>query len=181
MSEKYKVRNPKGLYHVTITTVGWVDIFIRPPYKDFIIDSLKFCQENKGLNIHAWVIMSSHMHMIVSTEKEELQNIIRDFKTYTSKGIIKLIQELPESRREWLLKKFSFEANRTLRGKNYKLWQDGFHPVELSNNKMLDQRLNYIHNNPIVAGIVNEPEHYVYSSARDYAGINGFLKLQLIV
>ena len=144
MSEKYKVRNPKALHFITITVVGWVDLFIRREYKDMVLESLKFCQKEKGLNIYAWVIMTSHIHLIVSNDGEELPYIIRDFKTFTSKGLVKLINTIPESRRSWMLKKFAFEANRNVRATNYKLWQDGYHPIELSSNEMMDQKLRYL-------------------------------------
>lgn len=180
MSEKYKVQDSGALHFVTITVVGWVDLFIRRAYKDLILDSLRYCQKEKGLKVYAWVIMTSHIHLIVSNEEEKLSSVIRDFKTFTSKGLIKLIKEVPESRREWMLKKFAYEANQNVRGTNYKLWQDGFHPVELSSNEMMEQRLDYIHLNPVQEGVVEEAEHYLYSSARDYAGIAGLLKVERI-
>ena len=130
MSEKYKVRNPNALHFITITIVGWIDLFIRRDYKDIVLESLKFCQKEKGLKIYAWVIMTSHIHLIVSSDTNNLSSVIRDFKTYTSKSLIKLIKRIPESRSTWILKKFAFEANRNVRGANYKLWQDGFHILE---------------------------------------------------
>ena len=180
MSEKYKIRDPNALHFITITIVGWVDLFIRRDYKDLVLESLMFCQKEKGLKIYAWVIMTSHMHLIVSSDSNNLSSIIRDFKTFTSKGLINLIKRIPESRRDWILKKFAFEANRNVRAVNYKLWQDGFHPIELSTNKMMDQRLNYIHYNPVEAGFVDEPEKYWYSSAVDYSGGKGLLDILFI-
>lgn len=180
MSEKYKVHDPEGIYFITITVVGWVDLFIRRDYKECLLESIKFCQNNKGLKVHAWVFMSSHIHLIVSATYLPLPAVIRDFKTHTSKSLIRLIKEIPESRREWILKKFAFEANRNLRGTNYKLWQDGFHPLQLSSNEMIDQRLNYIHQNPVKEGIVYEQEEYVYSSAKNYAGLPGLISVEML-
>jgi REP element-mobilizing transposase RayT len=124
--------------------------------------------------------MSNHFHAILSSQETPLEDLIRDLKKYTSKELIKAVNGITESRKEWLLKKFAFAANRVNKGINYKVWQDGFHPVALTNNKIIDERLNYIHYNPVVQGLVYEPEHYVYSSARDYAGGKGLLPLQLI-
>ncbi len=73
--------------------------------------------------------MTSHIHLIVTAFDGELQNVVRDFKKFTSKKLIETIKEYPESRREWLLRKFSYEAQKSGRAKNYKLWQDGFHPA----------------------------------------------------
>ena len=78
------------LYFITLTVVEWVDVFTRKEYKDFLIDNLRHCQENKGLQIYAYVIMTNHIHMIARSEEgKKLSDIIRDFKTYTSKSFIK--------------------------------------------------------------------------------------------
>jgi len=112
--------------------------------------------------------MTSHLHFIMSSTENELQDIIRDFKKHTSKELIKAIQNINESRREWMMNKFSYEANRSGRTSNYKLWQDGFHPVILDTNTKLQQRLNYIHYNPIEAGFVKEEIDWVNSSYLAY-------------
>jgi len=180
MSEKYKVGDSQIPHFITFTIVDWVDIFIRRIYKDILIDSIKYCQKEKGLKVHAWVIMSSHLHMIVSTNGKPLQSIVRDLKKYTSREIIKAIKNSSESRNHWMLKKFEYAAIRTKRGGNYKVWQDGFHPIQLDTNEMIDQRLQYIHQNPVVAGIVDREESYIYSSAKDYHGGKGLIELDMI-
>jgi REP element-mobilizing transposase RayT len=99
MSTAYKFSNPDGIYFVTFTTVEWVDVFTRLSNIEIVLDSLRFCQKDKGLLIHAWCIMSNHMHLIISRNaKDELAGIVRDFKKFTSSMIIKAIQEKPESR-----------------------------------------------------------------------------------
>jgi len=103
MSERYKIHNPEGIYFITLTVVDWIDLFIRPIYKQIIIDSLKYCINNKGLELYAYVIMSSHIHLIVSSCQDfELSETIRDFKKYTSKKLVQCIKEYSESRREWI-------------------------------------------------------------------------------
>jgi len=181
MSEKDKVKNPEGIYFITITVIDWVDLFTRPVYKHILIDSLEYCIKNKGLTVYAYVIMSNHMHLIVSTnENYALEATIRDFKKFTSKKLIEAIEENPESRREWLLKKFAFASDRIKRGSKYKVWKDGFHPVELSNREILEQKLNYIHENPVNEEIVINAEDYKYSSATNYTGGTGQLDIVLI-
>lgn len=178
MSEKYKVHSNDYPYFITMTIIDWVDLFTRKEHKNVIISSLKYCQEHKGLIIHAYVIMPSHIHMIVSSKQgHHLPEIIRDFKKFTSRQLIKSIQECGESRREWLLNKFSFAANRIKRNNNFKVWKDGFHPVELSNNKMISQRLNYIHENPVKDGIVTSSNSYLYSSAVNFGERGGMLSI----
>lgn len=108
MSRKYKFHNTEGIYFVSFAVKDWTDVFIRNEYKDILLESLPYCQKNKGLEIYAWCIMSSHVHLIISTKTGFLlENILRDFKRHTAKNIVLAIRENPqESRREWLLKKF---------------------------------------------------------------------------
>lgn len=182
MSEKYKVRNPEGLYFITCTVIDWVDLLTRPDYKQVIIGSLKHCQKNKGLQVHAFVIMSNHFHAILSSTQTPLNDIIRDLKKFTTKEFIKTIVGINESRRVWLLKKFSFAANRIKRAENYKIWKDGFHPIELTDMEMAWQKLDYIHMNPVKDMIVLEPQHYYFSSAAFYQNEdNGLLPITPIV
>lgn len=173
---------PGGLYFLTMTVVDWVDIFTRPVYKHIIVDALKFCQEQKGLELYAWVLMSNHLHLIAAAaEAKSLSDILRDFKGFTSRKIVATIQEEPESRKQWLLHRFEFSAKLNPKVRHYKLWQDGNEAKELISNNFIDQKLDYIHQNPVRAEWVDEPEHYRYSSARNYAGETGLLKVEFIV
>ena len=169
------------LYFVTTTVVDWVDIFTRPKYKHIVIDSLAYCQQNKGLKIYAWVLMSNHLHMIVSVEGDyAIADVMRDFKKYTSKQVMAELQnDLQESRREWMLDRFSFAAANDSKATCYKLWQDGYHPELLYTEEFYRQKLDYIHNNPVVQEIVAHPEDYLYSSARDYAGDKGLIRVMV--
>jgi len=180
MSEKYKFRNPDGLYFTTSTIVHWIDLFTRKELKHIVIDSLKFCQQEKDLIIHAWCLMPSHLHMIVSTKGRGLSDIMRDFKKYTSKSIVKELDEINESRKEWLLRAFERSGGGLKRINHYKVWQDGNQPKEIETNEFLDQKLTYIHRNPVEAEVVEEPEQYVYSSARDYCRFRGLLEVELL-
>ena len=168
MSEKYKFRDKDGIYFITPTIVGWIDLFTKKEYCEIIIDFLKHCQTKKGLVIHAWCIMCSHLHLIVSSKQDKLENVLRDFKTFTSKAIAKQLAAGNDSRKEWILPLFKAEAAKIKRVDGYKVWQDGNHPIQLDTNKMLDERLNYLHQNPVEQGFVYKAEDYVYSSAKDY-------------
>ncbi|MFT5298574.1 MAG: REP element-mobilizing transposase RayT [Flavobacteriales bacterium] len=168
MSEKYKVVDSSKPTFITLTLVGWVDVLIRRKYINLLDESLAYCIQNKGLKVHAYVYMTSHIHLIVTSDKDEIQDIVRDFKKHTSKKLIELIGESGESRKEWMLNKFAFEAKRVNRASNYKVWKDGFHPVILDDNKKLMQRLNYIHYNPVDAGFVDHERDWLNSSYRGY-------------
>lgn len=180
MSEKYKFVDSNGIYFITPTIIGWIDVFTKKQYCSIIIDSLKYCQQQKGLKVHAWCIMSSHLHLIISSEQENLSAIMRDFKKFTSKKIIEELVNGNDSRKEWMLDLFSKAAEQIKRNKHYKVWQDGNHPILLDNNKMIEQRLDYLHNNPVEQGIVFNSFDYYYSSAIDYIGETGLLEIEKI-
>ncbi|HNP17590.1 MAG TPA: transposase [Fulvivirga sp.] len=178
--DRYKIQDQQACYFITMTVVYWIDLFSRRDYKDVIVESLNYCVAHKGLNLYAWIIMTNHVHIVGKVETESgMSGFLRDFKKFTSKKIVELIQEIPESRNEWLLDKFSFEARRTGRAENYKLWKDDNHAIDLSNIDMMN-KIDYIHDNPVRAGIVYEPDQYVYSSAIDYAGGKGMVKVTVV-
>ena len=175
MSRRYKFHNPEGLYFVTFAVQHWIDVFTRNEYKNIIVENLDYCQKNKGLEIFAWCIMTNHIHLIIrSKESFLLPNIMRDFKTYTSKVILTAIQEnIQESRKEWLLRGFNTTAGN-------RFWRADNKPIELQSNDIIVQKLNYVHQNPVEEGIVYQADQYVYSSAIDYAGGKGMLEISII-
>ena len=168
---------------LTFTVIDWVDVFSRKEYKIELTDSMNYCVNNKGLIVYGWVIMSNHMHVIwQAKEGYQLSAIIRDFKKFTAKRILQMINEEQESRRKWMLKKFEFAGKRLKRITNYKFWQDSNHAIMLEafDTKMKDQKLEYIHNNPVKAMLVNNPEDYIFSSAIDYADGKGLVNVTLM-
>jgi len=181
MSTKYKFRDQDRLYFVSFAVVNWIDLFIRNEYKQIILDSWKHCQTHKGLEIYGWCIMSSHIHMIIGTNGDKLENIMRDMKKHTSIELRKAIEQHPgESRREWMLWMMERAGKKNSQNSDFQLWQQDNHPIELFDDKILHQKLDYIHNNPVEAGIVENPEDYLYSSARDYYGLPGLIDMILV-
>jgi len=187
MSTGYQIEDQSALYYLTLQVVDWIDIFTRPIYRDIIIDSLRFCQEKKGLQIFSYVIMSNHIHLIANSPYGHLSETLRDFKKYTTKTIISAITEGNESRKDWLLNRFGFNAqqhnlsrNIGSRNEHYQLWTHENHAVILYSNDFIQQKLEYLHNNPVRARIVEKPEDYIYSSARNYADSEGLLEVAFI-
>ncbi len=152
-------------------------------YKDILLESLRFCQKKKGMEIFAWCIMTNHVHLVFRTtasQKPEL--VLGDFKRFTSKEIVEAISNNPrESRREWLLAKFKEAAMGSSNVKNFQFWRHDNRPIEVWSNKVISEKINYVHNNPVEEGFVFRPEDYVYSSASDYAGIQGVLENVIVV
>jgi len=121
MSRNYKFNNPDGIYFISFATVEWVDVFTRNEYKNILIESLKHCQAEKGLILFAFVIMSNHVHLIAkANEEHSLSDVLRDFKKFTSKAIVKAIKDNPkESRKDWMLKIFKEAGEKNGNNKNY--------------------------------------------------------------
>ncbi len=170
------------VYFTTDTVVDWVDIFTRPIFKHVILESLTYCQKNKGLIIYAWVLMSNHLHMIVGSAGEnKVSDILRDFKKFTNKEILRtLLTEGTESRREWMLNRFEYAGKNDDKIKNYRFWQQGNDAQAIYLNDYFNQKLNYIHENPVKAELVNRAEDYRYSSAIDWAGGKGLLDVTVV-
>ncbi|MCO6499858.1 MAG: transposase [Vicingus serpentipes] len=181
MSRKYKFKDQSKPYFVTFTVVNWIDLFTRKEYTEVLIDSIKFCQKEKGLIVYAWVVMPSHVHMIIGTRSKEMQNTLRDLKSYTSRKLKEEIKSHPqESRKEWLIWMFERAGKKNGNNSNWQLWQQDNQPIELWDNYMIDNKLNYLHQNPVNARIVNNAEDYVYSSAADYAEQKGIINVELL-
>jgi len=180
MSDKYKMQDPEKAYFVTLTVIDWVDIFSRKSYKLLIVESLKHCQKTKGLEIYGWCLMSNHLHMIVkAVGRQSLPEILRDFKKFTSKSIVAKIHDSHESRRDWMLNRFKYRGEYLKRITNFKFWQDGNHALIIYTPAFFYEKLEYIHQNPVKEMIVSKPEDYLFSSARNYAGMDSLLDIVL--
>jgi len=132
MSRNYKFHNPEGVYFISFAVVGWLDVFTREEYKNILIESLHYCQREKGMEVFAWCIMTSHVHLIFrSTGERNPELLIGDFKRFTSKAIVKAIKDNPqESRKEFLLDQFLKAGSESSNVKNY---QFGDMTTSLSN------------------------------------------------
>jgi REP element-mobilizing transposase RayT len=181
MSRKYKFGDSRKLYFVSYATVNWIDVFIRNEYRNIMLNSFRYCQEKKGLEIYAYCIMTSHIHMIISSEQNRLENIIRDLKSYTSTQMRSAIDHNPiESRKEWMMWMMKRAGLKNSNNNDYQFWQQNNHPIELYNFEMTKQKLDYIHNNPVEAGFVSKPEDWLYSSAQNYCGMDSLIDVILI-
>lgn len=183
MSSKYRFSNKEGIYFITATVVGWADVFTRNVYRHILLDSFRYCQQQQGLNIHAWVLMPNHYHLICSCKEEyDLGRTIRNSKSYTAlKMIDALINNVQESRREWLLPLFEKHGALQKSSYRYQFWQHENHPILLDDGTMYNQRLNYLHQNPVRAGFVSEPQYWLYNSALDsFTKEKGLLDLMIL-
>jgi len=187
MSEAYKIHKQDAAYFMTFQVVNWIDIFTRKVYRDIVIDSMNFCIMNKGLTIYSYVIMSNHVHLLASAEGDGLSKIVGGLKSFTSRRLIESIFSEPESRREWLVELFRQPSTGRSdlrrphsRNINHQVWTHENHAVECYSPKFTWQRINYIHENPVRAGIVDVAEHYLYSSAINYQNGNGLIPITIL-
>ena len=180
MSRKYKFHDPDGTYFISFAVVGWIDVFTRDEYRKILVESFNFCSDKKGLAIHAWVIMTNHVHMVVSRKSTiPLEDIMRDLKKFTSVEIIHVIEKSSaESRKKWMVNLFESFGKANSNNVKFQFWQQNNHPIELDTALIIDQKVEYIHNNPVRAGFVNSAECYDWSSAIDYAGGKGLVKIE---
>ncbi len=181
--DRYVIRAQNELHFVTFTVIDWIDVFTRKEHKFIIVDALNYCIEHKGLEVFGWCLMSNHLHLIIRAKDGiNLSDLIRDFKRHTAKAIIKQIEMGVESRKEWILNRMQYRGSYLKRIEKYKFWEDSNHAIFLDPIKpdIIKQKLNYIHENPVRAVIVDSPEEYIFSSARDYTGSNGLAKVILI-
>ena len=180
MSTGYIIADQEVSYFVTFQIVNWIDIFTRKIYRDIVIDNLHYCQQNKGLEIFSFVVMSNHLHLLIRSKSGKLSDTIRDFKSFTAKQILSAIKSEPESRRDWMLKLFELSAKQNKRNELFQVWTHENHAEEIFSNQFILQKINYIHENPVRAGIVEKAEDYLYTSARYFAGMDCLLKIDEI-
>jgi len=181
MSRNYKFYDKEGLYFVSFATVYWIDVFIREQYFEKIIESLAYCRQEKGMEIYCWCVMPSHVHLIFRAKDSNPGEVLKSLKTFTSKELQKLIEEnQQESRKEWMLWLMERAGRKNSNVKKRQFWQQDNHPIELWSAEVIDQKVDYIHNNPIASGFVSEAHHWKYSSAADYSGFKGLLDIDFV-
>jgi putative transposase len=166
---RYNFIENNNPHFVTCTVLHWIPVFTRPETVSILLDSLRYLMSN-GLKVYGYVILENHMHLIV--QSDHLSIDIRRFKSFTAKEIIRLLKEAKVT---MILDQLAFykKAHKTNRG--YQFWDEGVHPIWIQNEAMLRQKIEYIHNNPVVRGYVDKPEHWRYSSARNYLGMEALL------
>ena len=169
MSRNYKFYNDKGLYFISFATVYWIDVFTRESYLSVLADSVTYCRAHKGMEVYAYCFMPNHVHLVFRSNNGDPAGLIRDFKSFTSKKIVQLIEDNPvESRKEWLLEMFEKAAKSNPTVSYRQFWQQHNKPIELWSDKVIKQKIDYIHNNPVISGFVTDIIDWKYSSARNY-------------
>ncbi|MEJ1222923.1 REP-associated tyrosine transposase [Sediminicola sp. 1XM1-17] len=178
MSRKYKFHNPTAAYFVSFATVYWIDVFTRQPYFSILERAIAHCRNEKGMKVFAYCLMPSHVHLIFRSTNGDPSGLLRDFKGFTAKKLIKAIEENPqESRKEWLLWMMERAGKMKSNVSKRQFWQHHNKPIELWSNQVIKQKIEYIHYNPVEQGFVTDPIAWKYSSARNYVDDDTILKI----
>ncbi|MBU2568450.1 MAG: transposase [Gammaproteobacteria bacterium] len=168
---RYKIVDPKLPHFVTCTVLHWIPVFTRPATVDIVLESLRFLMQD-GLKVYAFVILENHLHLVV--QSEDMERDISRFKSHTAKH---LIRYLSENNVTQILEQLAFYKKAHKGDRAYQFWQEGCHPEWIQNEQIMRQKVEYIHNNPVQRGYVDLPEHWRYSSARNYAGQAGLIEV----
>lgn len=184
MSKEKNGANPqRSCTYITFNTADWVDIFIRPVYKEVIANALNRFIREKGFTVYAWCLMSNHLHLVAEAKKGTgLAVIEKEFKKYTTQAILEAIDLEPELRRHWMLERFELCSKSLKKLEKFQLWQDCSNPVFIDFKQVykLQERILYVHENPVRDKIVYRPDDYIFSSASDYAGRKGLVNVTVL-
>jgi len=170
-------------YFLTLNTVDKIDVFNRPAYKQVVADALNYFVDTQGLSIYAWCLMTSHLHLIVRTKDASAPAYFeRDFKKFTTPAVLKTIEMEMDFRREWMIRHFEEYRQSLQRKEKFHLWQDCSSPlrIDCKQPRAVMERILHIHENPVRERIVEQPEAYLFSSARDYTGRPGLVRTRVV-
>jgi putative transposase len=167
---RYRIFDDAYPHFLTCTIVGWQAVFTRPEAVQIVFDSWDFLKKEKGFRLYAYVVLENHLHLIASAP--ELSGVIKSFKMYTARQIIDLLESQGAM---VLLRQLRALKRRHKTDSDYQVWEEGSMPKQIDRDDMLLQKLDYVHNNPVKRGYVDDPVHWRYSSARNYAGLPGLV------
>lgn len=169
---RYAIYEPQVPHFLTCTVVNWLPLFSRPPLVDMLFDSWRFLQNRGRLTLYAYVVMENHVHLVAGAP--DLGKEIGDFKSFTAR---QMIDRLKEGNADHILQQLAVHKAAFKKDRQYQLWQEGSHPQLIQDEAMMRQKVEYIHNNPVKRGYVDDPVHWRYSSARNYAGLPGLVEV----
>jgi len=170
---RYTITEPEKPHFLTCTVMEWLPLFTRPPLVDILLDTWRYQQANQGLRLYGYVVLENHLHYIA--QAPDLGKCVSSFKSFTART---LINYLESKNAELVLQRLRFTKRAHKADRVYQIWQEGTHAELIWSDRVMQQKLDYIHHNPIKRGYVDLVEHWRYSSARDYAGCEGLIQIQ---
>jgi len=172
---RYRVVGDGKCYFITSSTIHWLPLFAVPALAQIVIDSLNFLQQEKRMAIHAWALMETHLHLVATCR--DMSGEMRKAKSYTARRIVDC---LTKNGPDFFLKQLRFYKKRHKDRQEYQVWQEGIHPKAILDDGAFRRTMEYVHYNPMKRGYVDRAEDWRYSSARDYAGVSGLVRIEKI-
>ncbi len=170
---RYKIYGQTYPHFFTCTILHWLPIFTRQESVDIVLDSLRYLQKEENLKLYAYVILENHIHLIANSNN--IDQSIRKFKSFTAKEILKLLHK---ENATTILDQLAFYKKAHKTTAEYQIWQESSQPKLIQSDAMMISKINYIHQNPVKRGYVDEAKYWRYSSARDYEGIDGLIEIE---
>ena len=167
---RYRFVGDDAPYFMTMTVNNWLPVFTRPESAAAVFDSWRWPQEHEEIRLHGYVILENHLHLIA--QAPHIGKVVQRSKSYTARRIIDHLEANRASRLLELLSMFKRDYKNQ---SEHQLWEEGSHPQRIEQDAVMRQKLDYIHHNPVKRSYVDLPEHWRWSSARDYAGMPGLI------
>ncbi len=162
-------------HFLTFTTIEWIDVFTKPEYFQLLSESLKYCQKELGLLVYGYVFMTNHIHSIIKAKQGyRLSGIVQSYKSFTTREIKKIIASDSRKYIKGLINTSFYKKDKN----EFQIWQEYNYPEIITTEKFFQEKLNYIHNNPVKKEYVSNPQDWKYSSAGFY--LNGDVSLMSI-
>ncbi|MFK0571578.1 REP-associated tyrosine transposase [Endozoicomonas sp.] len=161
---RYKFTLPDKPHFLTLTVLHWIPVFTRPHTVAILLDSLRYLMK-EDFQLYAYVILENHLHLLA--QSPQLDKDIARYKSYTARL---LIDYLKKRKVRTILDQLAFYKKQHKPDRVFQFWQEGAHPELIIDESMMEQKVDYIHQNPVKRGYVDLPEHWRYSSARNYVG-----------
>ncbi|MCI3944527.1 hypothetical protein K0038_01543 [Pseudomonas syringae] len=170
---RYTITEPEKPHFLTCTVVEWLPLFTRPALVDILLSAWRYQQAHQGLRLYGYVVLENHLHFVA--QAPALDKCVNSFKSFTARQIV---DHLEKMNAESTLERLRFVKRLHKSDRVYQVWQEGAHAELVWNEKVMRQKLDYIHHNPVKRGYVDVGEHWRYSSARDYEGQRGLIDIQ---
>ena len=158
---RYKIYQQDAPHFLTCTINNWIPLFTRPATVQVILDALAYRQSHRQLKVFAYVILENHLHLIV--QSEYLQKEMRSFKSWTAKQLVSVLNQQGATQ---VLRQIAFHKKAHKKDREHQVWEEGSHPQQIISEDMMLQKIEYIHQNPVKRGYVDEAVHWRYSSAQ---------------
>ncbi|WP_318532955.1 REP-associated tyrosine transposase [Sulfurovum mangrovi] len=170
---RYKIYESTHPYFVTCTILHWLPLFTKKESVQIVIDCLKFLQGKDNLKLYAYVILENHLHLVV--QSDDIEKSMKSFKQYTAKALLDLLKK---ENVKTILDQLRFYKKAHHKTTEYQVWEEGYQPKLIQTDAMMVSKINYIHQNPVKRGYVDEAVHWRYSSARDYERMKGLIEIE---